>query len=60
MINKKLPIQESIDILYVEQEVSPSENTVINEVLSANEKELNYLKKKKNIFLNWKILMTLY
>jgi ATP-binding cassette, subfamily F, member 1 len=46
---KQLPINKEMDILYVEQEIQPSEKTAFQTVIEANIKRTELLKKRDNL-----------
>ena len=46
---RKIKYSDQIDVLYVEQEIEPSEETVLNTVLSANTKRIELLNREKEL-----------
>ena len=49
LAQKVLPLHKDIDILYVEQEVLPSEKTAFQTILESNKYKYNLIKKRDNL-----------
>lgn len=49
MVERKFPISEKIDILYVEQEIDATDKTVLETVMEAHQERLNLIKRQKEL-----------